>query len=352
MTETNSFTPLDLRSVESVRKEIKAKLAIASAEAKAAGKKLLIVVGEQHYKREGLLLLLMTMEAARKHGVKNLAIEIGPEKFDWLKKEPFDPLFIINGFISIPYSEQILGWNAFPIDKENLSEKDATSDQGMLDRESYMIEQLLQSPENIVAVVGTTHIPAFIESKHLDQNYILVNLCVEFSTITKPAATPLITERLEYLKNPTKINSFSFAGDPHELPLWDVLSYVLGKQKLQKLKEHLINVGRLPSKGKIKIAFDEANAKIGTNPENPAHYIQRANAYSDAGQYEEAWYDYYYVVALEAQKHGKESPQYLKAAQAFKWFNDMIPASLSSRLLAGEKQLQIAPEPLPPLTNG
>lgn len=81
MRVTKSQAP-DAEVISAARQKIETAISDGMKEAEASGKKLVVVLGENHGSRDSMLLEVISLDIAQKHGVRNLAIEQTQESLE------------------------------------------------------------------------------------------------------------------------------------------------------------------------------------------------------------------------------------------------------------------------------
>lgn len=169
------------------------------AELKHSNKNLIVIVGEDHFKRKSLLVELVLIKLAEKYGIKNLVTEVSKELLAKVRLTTPD-IHHINVIWLMPVVDQ-QGMETIPADPDHMQSDHI--------REANMKFALSKLNENAIFITGVNHLLAFVTDPELNSKF-------DFLPINAMNLTEL---ELRYFKSLSKKHEslLTFASNPQHV---------------------------------------------------------------------------------------------------------------------------------------
>lgn len=185
------------QEIEKARLQIQQAIGNGMLEAEATGKKLLVVLGETHMGRDSILLENMAIKAAHDLGITNAAYEIPQDNMDTLERAiDFKKPVFMALHVSVPMIRDVYGMNFVAMDKlpDDIKIDENTTMESLAAtvanervtrfREANMFEEVGKLKGHAIAVTGAAHVPGFLQSEKLKEDYVVVAPCQQAGWMT------------------------------------------------------------------------------------------------------------------------------------------------------------------------
>ncbi len=290
--------------------------------ANETGKKVLILVGEDHRDRKSLILELMILNIANRLGVKNLFTETTHDLQEKIKHMPLDEVMSPNFSFVLKFAQK-LGIGTTPCDPEQFNSIEKV-------RFVAMNQTIVKSNTNSTLFVGVNHLIDISTDEAINESYEV--LAINASNIGEEKKSYLFKslsypqDQLNFALNPENAMQLNVSGNPYSLEFKQIKKLVKQlhgqeksvttkiveittepRSKTTQISMVALTISETKAKCEEDPIIESLNQKLKEYPKNIANRLQRASILYSRGRKSEALKDYKFVLAeypanSEAQK--------------------------------------------------
>ncbi len=286
------------------------------------GKKILILVGEDHRDRKSLILELMILDIANRLGIKNLLTETTNGLLENIKHMPTDEVMSPNFSFVLKFAQK-LGFETTPCDPEQFNSIEKV-------RVVAMNQAIVKSNTNSTFFVGVNHLIDISTDEAINETYEILSINAsnigdeKKSHLFKSLSYP--KHRLNFALNPGNAIQLNIPGNPYSFEFKQIKKLVKQinlkeesiipevvqisvehKSKAVQIDNVVLPILEAKEKYEEDPVIESLNQKLKEYPKNVANRLQRASILYSRGRKSEALEDYRFVIAeypanREAQK--------------------------------------------------